>query len=269
MFEQTRHGDILELKLARPPVNALNPALVRALRDAIVAAPGSGARAIVLSGNKGLFSAGLDVVELLTLDHAGMKAFWSDFVGLVAAIGRSPIPTVAAIGGHSPAGGAVLAIFCDYRVMARGAYRIGLNEVQVGLTVPEIIQAALRRLVKRGFEGLGTPGTVPKRETRLFRPLAILTQVGLQKGMLQCSGTATRALQDWAYHAVQMSSPAPLAGSTTSCVLPSCVPFCHLETTTSTPACNLAGCTTASSLRLNMPAAARLGSVEHGMRCDL
>src|SRR6185437_3684442 len=49
-------------------------------------------------------------------------------------------------GDHRP-GGAVLALFCDYRVMARGAYRIGLNEVQVGLTVPDCIQAALRRLV--------------------------------------------------------------------------------------------------------------------------
>ena len=40
----------------------------------------------------------------------------------------------------------MLAIFCDYRVMARGEYKIGLNEVQVGLTVPDCIQAALRRL---------------------------------------------------------------------------------------------------------------------------
>jgi 3,2-trans-enoyl-CoA isomerase len=54
---------------------------------------------------------------------------------------------VAAITGHSPAGGAVLALFCDYRVMAEGPYRIGLNEVQVGLIVPEAIQLALRRVV--------------------------------------------------------------------------------------------------------------------------
>ena len=72
--------------------------------------------------------------------------------GLCAALANSPIPVVAAIGGHSPAGGAVLAIFCDYRVMARSAdpekpFRIGLNEVQVGLSVPECIQCALRRLI--------------------------------------------------------------------------------------------------------------------------
>jgi len=188
MLESNRHGDILELKLARPPVNALNPALVRALREAIVNAPGQGARAIVLSGNKGLFSAGLDVVELLTLDHAGMTAFWHDFVALVSAIGRSPIPTVAAISGHSPAGGAVLAIFCDYRVMARGTYRIGLNEVQVGLTVPEIIQAALRRLVG------------PYRAERLMVAGAMLEseeaqRVGFVDELVDVDHVATRAIE--------------------------------------------------------------------------
>jgi enoyl-CoA hydratase/carnithine racemase len=140
------HG-IRELKLARPPVNALNPDLVAALRRAIVQAPGDGAAALVLSGSPGLFSAGLDIPALLQLDRGAMRAFWNDFFGLCAALARSPIPVAAAVTGHSPAGGAVLALFCDFRVMARGEYKIGLNEVQVGLTVPDCIQAALRRLV--------------------------------------------------------------------------------------------------------------------------
>src|SRR5690348_10543563 len=140
------HG-IRELKLARPPVNALNPDLVAALRRAIVQAPAEGAAALMLSGSPGLFSAGLDIPALLQLDRNAMRAFWNDFFGLCAALARSPIPVAAAVTGHSPAGGAVLALFCDYRVMARGEYKIGLNEVQVGLTVPDCIQAALRRLV--------------------------------------------------------------------------------------------------------------------------
>jgi len=135
VLESIRHDATLELKLARPPVNALDPRLVAALREAVTAAPAQGARAIVMSGQPGLFSAGLDVPHLLTLDRAAMIAFWGELFGLLRAIARSPIPTVAAITGHSPAGGAVLAIFCDYRVMARGAFRIGLNEVQVGARV--------------------------------------------------------------------------------------------------------------------------------------
>jgi enoyl-CoA hydratase/carnithine racemase len=125
----------------------LNPALIAALKRAIEQAPSDGAEARVLSGSPGLFSAGLDIPALLQLDRAAMRAFWNDFFGVCAALARSPIPIVAAVTGHSPAGGAVLAIFCDYRVMARGEFRIGLNEVQVGLTVPDCIQAALRRLV--------------------------------------------------------------------------------------------------------------------------
>lgn len=147
MLDLIRHDAILELRLARPPVNALDAGLIRALREAVENAPRDGARGLILSGRSGLFSGGLDVPSLLQHDHAGMKEVWRDFFGLLGALACSPVPIVAAIGGHSPAGGAVLSIFCDYRVMARGAYRIGLNEVQVGLTVPGVIQAALRRLV--------------------------------------------------------------------------------------------------------------------------
>ncbi|MGH8145531.1 MAG: enoyl-CoA hydratase/isomerase family protein [Rhodanobacteraceae bacterium] len=148
MLERIDHDHgILEIRLARPPVNALNPELVAALKQAIEQAPAKGAQALVLSGSPGMFSAGLDIPALLQLDRTAMRAFWNDFFGLCTVLARSPIPVAAAVTGHSPAGGAVLAIFCDYRVMARGEFKIGLNEVQVGLTVPDCIQAALRRLV--------------------------------------------------------------------------------------------------------------------------
>jgi Delta3-Delta2-enoyl-CoA isomerase len=152
MLDTITHDDILELRLARPPVNALNPELIANLRQAIVRAPADGVRAIVLSGQPGIFSAGLDVPTLLGLDRDAMNAFWSEFMGLLGALARSPLPIVAAIAGHSPAGGAVLSLFCDYRVMARSSdaekpFRIGLNEVQVGLVVPQPIQVGLRRLV--------------------------------------------------------------------------------------------------------------------------
>lgn len=148
MLDIIEHGQgIRELRLARPPVNALDPSLVTTLRQAVERAPGDGAAALVLSGSPGLFSAGLDIPTLLQLDRTTMRAFWRDFFGVCAALARSPIPIAAAVTGHSPAGGAVLAIYCDYRVMARGDFKIGLNEVQVGLTVPDCIQAALRRLI--------------------------------------------------------------------------------------------------------------------------
>ncbi|MEO7917219.1 MAG: enoyl-CoA hydratase/isomerase family protein [Dokdonella sp.] len=147
MLELIRHDAIHELRLARPPVNALDPELLRALHAAIKAAPDDGARALILSGRPGMFSAGLDVPTLLGLDRATLGEVWRDFFGICGALAASPIPTVAALTGHSPAGGAVIALYCDYRIMARGEFRIGLNEVQVGLPVPDAIQYALRRLL--------------------------------------------------------------------------------------------------------------------------
>ena len=141
-------GAIREVKLARPPVNALNPALCRALRDAIDAAGADGVGGVVLSGGPKVFSAGLDVPYLLTLDGRDvLKAAWEDFFTAARALADAPMPVVAAIAGHAPAGGCVLALCCDYRIMASGPFRIGLNETQVGLVAPEGIQHLLRRVV--------------------------------------------------------------------------------------------------------------------------
>jgi Delta3-Delta2-enoyl-CoA isomerase len=76
-----------------------------------------------------------------------LRQMWRDFFGLMADLAASPIPTVAALTGHSPAGGTVLALFTDYRIMAEGAYKRGLNEVQVGLPVPEVLVRSLAYLV--------------------------------------------------------------------------------------------------------------------------
>jgi enoyl-CoA hydratase/carnithine racemase len=159
MLRKIEHGAILEIRLERAPANALNPALVRELLTAIDAAPEAGARAIVLSGMPGMYSGGLDVPELLGLDRAAMGHFWQDFFRLLQSIAVSPVPIAAAITGHSPAGGAVLAIFCDVRIAAQGKFKIGLNEVQVGLPVPRVILAALVRLVgEREAEHLAVHG---------------------------------------------------------------------------------------------------------------
>jgi len=113
----------------------------------VLAAPSRGARALVISGGEKAFSGGLDVPYLMGLDRAGLKRCWSRFFGAARALAGSPIPTAAAIAGHNPAGGCVLALCCDYRVMASGAYRIGLNETQVGLAVPVGVMRLMQRVV--------------------------------------------------------------------------------------------------------------------------
>ena len=150
MIVTTDHSDrggVRELRLNRPPVHALTPELVAALHDAVTRAPGEGARALVLSGSPGRYSGGLDVPILVDFDRAAMERLWEDFYRLLLALAASPIPIAAAITGHSPAGGAVLATYCDYRIMAEGEFRIGFNEVQVGIPMPPAILRCVARLV--------------------------------------------------------------------------------------------------------------------------
>ena len=146
MPKRHQHDNIVELQLDHDPANTLSPEVVEELSNQLDQAFQE-AEGIILSGREGLFSAGLNLAALLQLDEAGMTRFWQSFFGLLGKLAGAPIPVVAALTGHSPAGGAVCAICCDYRVMTAGDYRIGLNEVQVGLVAPVPIQNALVRLV--------------------------------------------------------------------------------------------------------------------------
>ena len=148
------HGRIRELRLARPPVNALDPALCRALITTLDAAVADGVDAVVLSGAPGIFSAGLDVPHLMALgqDRQALHAGWGAFFGAARSLAALRIPVVAALTGHAPAGGCVLSLCCDYRVMARSPnpvkpFMIVMNETQVGLAVPEGAQQLMRRVI--------------------------------------------------------------------------------------------------------------------------
>jgi len=94
---------------------------------------------LIITGKENFFSAGLDLIELYDYNEEQIATFWKDFLALQAKLVSFKKPMVAAISGHSPAGGCVLAICCDYRVMAQGKYIIGLNEIPVGIIVPDSI----------------------------------------------------------------------------------------------------------------------------------
>lgn len=146
MLEITDHGRVRELKLARPPANALSADLVERLIQAL-AASGDEAGAVVVSGLPGMFSAGLDVPQLLQFERSDISRFWQIFLRLLKTIAHMPVPTVFAMTGHAPAGGIVMALFGDYRIMPEGEFKTGLNEVQVGLAVSSPIHLALVRAV--------------------------------------------------------------------------------------------------------------------------
>jgi len=82
MLETIRHDAIVELRLARPPVNAFDTALSRQLRLAIETAA-KDVRGVVISGRPGMFSGGLDVAAGLQLDQAGrLGELWYEYSSL-------------------------------------------------------------------------------------------------------------------------------------------------------------------------------------------
>ena len=142
------HGDIAVVSLSRPPVNAINLELINSLREELKRHTGDkSVRGVVLTGRDGCFSAGLDISELFPKDRDYIKSFWGNFSSLLLDLFSFSKPLYSAIGGHCPAGGTVMVIMTDYRVMADGSYIIGLNEIDVGLTVPYGIGSVFQYVV--------------------------------------------------------------------------------------------------------------------------
>ncbi len=128
------------IKLDRGKSNALNAEMITELNDMLKnIASDSSIAGVIITGKDHFFSAGLDLIALYNYTEAEAAAFWHLFLDFTANITAFKKPLVAAINGHSPAGGCVIALACDYRIMAEGKYIIGLNEVPVGIIVPESI----------------------------------------------------------------------------------------------------------------------------------
>jgi len=123
-----------EVVLEGPGKNALGSALMRQLLDALRRAAGE---PVLVRGAGDAFCAGLNLKEMAALDAAGMQAFLALLEDMVQALYEYPGPTAAAVNGHAVAGGCVLALGCDCRVMTRATgARIGLNEVAIGARFP-------------------------------------------------------------------------------------------------------------------------------------
>lgn len=126
------------VSLSKRPVNSLTQEVceeVKAKLHELEADPDI--RGVVLgSGVPGIFSAGLDLRSMHGRTTDELAVFWTAVQEMWLALYMSPMATVAAISGHAPAGGCLLALACDYRVMAEGKSRIGLNESQIGLVAP-------------------------------------------------------------------------------------------------------------------------------------
>jgi 3,2-trans-enoyl-CoA isomerase len=130
------------ITLDRGKSNAMNGEMITELDDILKNIAGDpGISGAIITGKDHFFSAGLDLIELYSYSEEEAESFWHKFLNFTATITSFKKPLVAAINGHSPAGGCVIALACDYRIMAEGKFIIGLNEVPVGIIVPQSIFA--------------------------------------------------------------------------------------------------------------------------------
>jgi enoyl-CoA hydratase/carnithine racemase len=134
------------LRLNHGP-NALDDALMGALDGELAKLELAGAPAlIVASDHRTIFCPGLDLRKVDGLPREAMRAFMVRFNALLRRLVAYPGPTVAALAGHAIAGGCLLALACDRRVMAAWGARLGLSEINLGIPVPAGAVHMLRTL---------------------------------------------------------------------------------------------------------------------------
>jgi enoyl-CoA hydratase/carnithine racemase len=145
----TREGGIGVVRLEREHGNAINGAFVESLVAVLAEAESDPAisGSLMTAGGKS-FCPGLDLQELIELDREAMERFMWRFSAAVLTLYTFPKPVVAVLHGHALAGGCVLALAADWRVLRRGAVA-GLNEVKVGVPLPFGVALIVREAVPK------------------------------------------------------------------------------------------------------------------------
>lgn len=146
----TVQESVATLTMNRKPVNSLSLEMCSAMSSAIKEIEkDTKVQSLVLSSsNPSIFSAGLDMKEMHNPDHDRLNEFWTSFQQLFLDLYGSRLATIAAIEGHAPAAGCMLALSCDYRVMcADESFSIGLNEAKFGIAAPSWLGQLMLRTI--------------------------------------------------------------------------------------------------------------------------
>ncbi|KAJ7340272.1 hypothetical protein OS493_003004 [Desmophyllum pertusum] len=133
-----KQGNIAILQLNRKPVNSFSMEFLEEINTNLDELENDQdcQGLIITSGLPKVYSAGLDLVkEIYKPDKKRLASFWTCFQGMWLRLYGSRLATMAAINGHALAGGCVLGLACDYRVMAEG-FRIGMVEIEAGVPPP-------------------------------------------------------------------------------------------------------------------------------------
>jgi enoyl-CoA hydratase/carnithine racemase len=144
-------GGIGRITLDRPPANSYDPAFLEELDDAIgVVVAEHAPVAVIASANERFFSAGADVKGFLERDADANNAMVRRAHDVFDRFAAEAPVFIAQIAGHALGGGYEIALACDVRIAAEGAYRIGLPEVTLGLLPGTGGTQRLPRLIGRG-----------------------------------------------------------------------------------------------------------------------
>lgn len=152
-------GEVAVLRLDDGKANAIGPDTVAALDEALTRAEGE-AGALLIVGRDGKFSAGFDL-SVMTSGVEAMRGLVQSGAELLLRLYASPLPTVAACTGHALAMGCLLLLASDTRVGADGPFKIGLNEVAIGMGLPIFaVELARDRLAPPAFTAATVQGQV-------------------------------------------------------------------------------------------------------------
>jgi enoyl-CoA hydratase len=144
MIVVTERDGIAIVTLAHGKANAMDTELCAAVTKAFVKLKTSKARAVVLTGQGGIFSAGVNLIRARDGGPRYIRKFLPVLNKMFDTVFHFPKPVVAAINGHAIAGGCVLACCTDLRLMARDAGRMGITELLVGLPFPALAFEVMR-----------------------------------------------------------------------------------------------------------------------------
>ena len=141
--------DVMVTTVDDGKVNALSLDIMAGIRSGIAAASEQG-RPLVITGRDGCLSAGFDLAVVNSGDQDSIVALFTEGAELYKAMVTAPVPVIISCTGHALAGGALLLLAADHRIGRSGAYRLGLNEVRIGLALPNFaVTLATHRLERR------------------------------------------------------------------------------------------------------------------------
>jgi len=191
MIGVTRHGNIAVLTLAKGKANTLDIEFCRALTGQFNELKKSSTKAVVITAQGPIFSAGVDLLRASKGGPKYLRQFLPVLNKMFDAAFNFPKPLVVAVSGHAIAGGCVLACCADYRMMARGDAKIGVTELLVGLPFPALAFEIMRFVASpRYFAEVIYTGETYAPEAALDRGLIheVVEPQALQQRALQAAG---------------------------------------------------------------------------------